>query len=73
MRRFEQTKEFTESCYRAWQNQAYPVQLIWEDKDPFLTWEEQGMEFAKGRPGVPVTGVSRKFFIGGSLKPLWLK
>ncbi len=38
MRSFEQTKELTEACYRAWNNPAYPAQLIWGDKDPFLTW-----------------------------------
>lgn len=63
MRSFEQTKEFTESCYRAWQNKAYPVQLIWGEKDPFLTWEEKGMEFESARPGVPVTKVESKHFL----------
>jgi pimeloyl-ACP methyl ester carboxylesterase len=63
MRSFEKTKEFTESCYRAWQNEAYPVQLVWGDKDPFLTWEEKGREFEKARPGVPVTKVESKHFL----------
>lgn len=63
MRRFEQTKEFTQSCYNAWQNKAYPVQLIWGEKDPFLTWEEKGREFEQARPGVPVTKVESKHFL----------
>ena len=63
MRSFEQTKEFTEACYRAWKNPAYPVQLIWGDKDPFLTWEEKGREFEEARPGVPVTKVESKHFL----------
>ena len=63
MRNFEQTKEFTETCYRAWKNPAYPVQLIWGDKDPFLTWEEKGKDFEEARPGVPVTKVEGKHFL----------
>jgi pimeloyl-ACP methyl ester carboxylesterase len=63
MRSFEQTKEFTQACYSAWQNPAYPVQLIWGDKDPFLTWKEKGREFEEARPGVPVTKVESKHFL----------
>ncbi len=63
MRSFEETKEFTESCYRAWQNEAYPVQLVWGEKDPFLTWEEKGVEFENARPGVLVTKVESKHFL----------
>ncbi len=63
MRSFEESKEFTESCYRAWQNEAYPVQLVWGEKDPFLTWEEKGVEFENARPGVPVTKVESKHFL----------
>ena len=63
MRSFEQTKEFTEACYRAWKNPDYPVQLIWGDKDPFLSWEEQGRAFEDARPGVLVTKVESKHFL----------
>lgn len=63
MRSFEQTKAFTEACYRAWKNPAYPVQLIWGDKDPLLPWEEKGREFEVARPGVPVTMVESKHFL----------
>ncbi len=63
MRSFEQTKEFTERCYSAWQNPAYPVQLIWGDKDPFLTYEEHGKPFEEARPGIPVTKVEAKHFL----------
>lgn len=63
MRNFEQTKHFTEACYRAWQNPGYPVQLVWGEKDPFLTYEEHGQEFEKARPGVPVTKVPSKHFL----------
>jgi pimeloyl-ACP methyl ester carboxylesterase len=63
MRSFEQTKEFTQACYAAFQNPAYPVQLVWGDKDPFLPFEEKGKEFEKARPGVPVTMVEAKHFL----------
>jgi pimeloyl-ACP methyl ester carboxylesterase len=63
MLNFEQTKEFSESCYRAWQNTTYLVQLIWGDKDPFLTWEEKGKEFEEARLGVAVTKVNSKHFL----------
>ncbi len=63
MRSFEQTKEFTERCYRAWKNPAYPVQLVWGDKDPFLTYEEHGKPFEEARPGIPVTKVEAKHFL----------
>jgi len=63
MRSFEDSKEFTESCYRAWQNEAYPVQLVWGEKDPFLTWDEKGVAFENARPGVPVTKVESKHFL----------
>ncbi len=63
MRSFEKTKEFTQACYSGWQNVAYPVQLIWGDKDPFLSWEEKGREFEEARAGVPVTKVQSKHFL----------
>ncbi len=63
MRNFEPTKEFTQACYKAWQNPAYPVQLIWGEKDPFLTWEEKGTEFLEARPEIPVTKVESKHFL----------
>jgi len=63
MRSFEQSKEFTDSCYSAWQNDAYPVQLIWGDEDPFLTSEEKGKEFEIARPGAAVTKVKSKHFL----------
>jgi len=63
MRSFEKTKEFTEVCYTAWKNTAYPVQLIWGDKDPFLSFEDNGKEFEDARPNVPVTKVEAKHFL----------
>jgi pimeloyl-ACP methyl ester carboxylesterase len=63
MRNFEQTKEFTQTCYSAWQNPAYPVQLVWGKEDPFLTYEEFGQQFEDARPGVPVTKVTSKHFL----------
>lgn len=63
MRNFEQTKAFTQACYSAWQNPAYPVQLVWGKEDPFLTYEEYGQQFEAARPGVPVTKVTSKHFL----------
>lgn len=63
MRNFEQTKKFTQTCYAAFQNPAYPVQLVWGDKDPFLPYEEHGKQFEEARPGIPVTKVEAKHFL----------
>lgn len=63
MRSFEKTKAFTEACYSAWKNTAYPVQLIWGDKDPFLSFEDKGKEFEDARSNVPVTKVEAKHFL----------
>jgi pimeloyl-ACP methyl ester carboxylesterase len=63
MRSFEQTKEFTKGCYAAFKNPAYPVQLIWGEKDPFLSYEQYGKQFEAARPGIPVTKVRSKHFL----------
>lgn len=63
MRSFEQTKEFGQACYSAFQNPDYPVQLIWGDHDPFLPYKEYGKQFEEARPGTPVTKVNSKHFL----------
>lgn len=63
MRSFDKTKVFTQVCYSAWQDTAYPVQLIWSDNDPFLPFNESGKDFVDARPGVPVTMVEGKHFL----------
>lgn len=63
MRSFEQTKEFTQTCYAALQNPAYPVQLVWGEKDPLLPYEEHGKPFEEARPGLAVTKVEAKHFL----------
>ena len=63
MRSFEQTKEFSQACYAAFQNPDYPVQLIWGDHDPFLPYQEYGKQFEEARPGIPVTKVNSKHFL----------
>ncbi len=63
MRNFEQTTEFTQTCYQAFQNPEYPVQLIWGNEDPLLPYEESGKDFEKARPGIPVTKVEAKHFL----------
>jgi pimeloyl-ACP methyl ester carboxylesterase len=63
MRQFEKTEAFTALCYSAFKNPAYPVQLIWGMDDPFLPYDEQGKEFEKARPGVPVHQLKAKHFL----------
>ncbi len=63
MRNFEQTTEFTQTCYHAFQNPEYPVQLIWGNEDPLLPYEESGKDFEKARPGITVTKVEAKHFL----------
>lgn len=63
MRNFEQTAAFTRDCYRAWQNPAYPAQLVWGEEDPFLKFEEHGKQFEEARPGIPITKVNSKHFL----------
>ena len=63
MRQFEQSPKFTQTCYQAFQNPEYPVQLIWGNEDPLLPYEETGMDFENARPGIPVTKVESKHFL----------
>lgn len=63
MRHFEQTKEFSKTCFAAVQNPAYPIQLIWGKNDPFLPYEEYGVQFEKVRPGVSSYQVEAKHFL----------
>lgn len=63
MRQFEQSKAFTDICYRAIQNNSYPVQLIWGMDDPFLTFEEHGKTFVEARPDARVYKVTAKHFV----------
>ena len=44
MRNFTQTEAFRDRCYRAVQNVPYPVQAIWGNQDPGLTYERYGEE-----------------------------
>lgn len=63
MRNFEQTPEFTAICYAAFKDEAYPVQLIWGEGDPFLPFEEYGKCFVEARPGIPVHKLNAKHFL----------
>lgn len=47
MRNFDHSPEFRDLCYSAVQNVSYPVQAIWGDKDPGLTYEIYGEEIKK--------------------------
>ncbi|MBA3649273.1 MAG: alpha/beta hydrolase [Chitinophagales bacterium] len=63
MRQFEQTHEFTTTCYAAVQNPVYPVQLIWGKNDPFLPYDEFAVQFQKARPDVPTFPVEAKHLL----------
>ena len=63
MRHFEKSAGFTRLCLEAFQNPAYPVQLIWGEKDPLLTFDEKATEFIAARKDLPVTRVNAKHFL----------
>jgi pimeloyl-ACP methyl ester carboxylesterase len=63
MRNFEQTEELTAKCYSAIKNKSYPVQLIWGEKDPFLSWEKHGIPFFESRPDAKVYKLPSKHFV----------
>ncbi|MEX0647492.1 MAG: alpha/beta hydrolase [Balneolaceae bacterium] len=44
MRNFEDSVAFRELCHQAVQDTPYPVQAIWGDEDPGLTYERYGEE-----------------------------
>ncbi len=44
MRNYDSSPEFRDLCYRAVQNVNYPVQAIWGEKDPTLTYGTFGKE-----------------------------
>ncbi|MGB3801121.1 MAG: alpha/beta hydrolase [Lewinella sp.] len=47
MRNFTQTEAFRNRCYRAVQDVPYPVQAIWGELDPGLTYERYGEEIKR--------------------------
>ncbi|PPK88447.1 pimeloyl-ACP methyl ester carboxylesterase [Neolewinella xylanilytica] len=47
MRNFTQTEAFRDRCYQAVQDVPYPVQAIWGDRDPGLTYEHFGEEIKR--------------------------
>lgn len=47
MRNFESSREFRDTCYKAVQNVSYPVQGIWGEKDPALSYETYGEEIKR--------------------------
>lgn len=63
MRNFEQTEELSKKCYSAIKNDRYPVQLIWGEKDPFLSWEKHGIPFIEARPDAQVHKLPSKHFL----------
>lgn len=47
MRNFEKSEEFRDLCFKAVQDVSYPVQAIWGEKDPALTFSQYGEEIKK--------------------------
>lgn len=47
MRNFDHSPEFRDLCYKAVQNVDYPVQSIWGEKDPGLTYDTYGEEIKR--------------------------
>ena len=47
MRSFDHSSSFRDLCYKAVQNVSYPVQSIWGDKDPGLSYETYGEEIKR--------------------------
>ncbi|MGM1056507.1 MAG: alpha/beta fold hydrolase [Bacteroidota bacterium] len=44
MRNFTDTPEFRDTCYKAVQNAPYPIQAIWGEDDPALTYDRYATE-----------------------------
>lgn len=44
MRSFSHSEGFRDKCYRAVQDVAYPIQIIWGAKDPLLKLDKYGVE-----------------------------
>ena len=63
MRNFDHSPEFRELCYKAVQNASYPVQAVWGDKDPALTYETYGEEIRKVAGLKEVTALPAKHFL----------
>lgn len=63
VRNFDRSTEFTQQCIRAFQNNSYPVQLIWGIDDPFLTFDAYATAFIKARPDVITHTVKAKHLL----------
>lgn len=63
MRSFEDSEEFRELCYRAVQDPPYPVQAIWGDKDPALTYERYGKEIKEVADLKKISRVPSRHFL----------
>ena len=63
MRNFTQTDAFRDRCYRAVQDVPYPVQAIWGDRDPGLTYDHYGEEIKRVAGLTEVYRVPAKHFL----------
>lgn len=63
MRNFDHSPEFRELCYQAVQNVPYPVQAIWGEKDPGLTFDRYGLEIKEAAGLLQVHKVDSRHFL----------
>ncbi len=63
MRSYDRSPEFRELCYRAVQKVPYPVQAIWGEKDPALTWQTYGEEIRQAAGLKEVSLLPAKHFL----------
>ncbi|MDT0649578.1 alpha/beta fold hydrolase [Autumnicola edwardsiae] len=63
MRNFPDSPEFRKTCLQAVQNVPYPIQAIWGEEDPGLTYERYGKEIAKMADLKEMTLLPSKHFL----------
>jgi pimeloyl-ACP methyl ester carboxylesterase len=63
MRQFPDSPEFRDTCLQAVQNTPYPIQAIWGEEDPGLTYERYGKEIEKMADLKEMTLLPSKHFL----------
>lgn len=63
MRNFDHSPAFRDLCYQAVQNVPYPIQAIWGEKDPGLTFDRYGLEIKEVAGLLQVHKVNSRHFL----------
>ncbi len=63
MRSFPDSEEYKKTCYKAVQNVPYPVQAIWGENDPALTYERYGNEIKEAAGLKEITLLPSRHFL----------